>query len=259
MRTPLLVLLTFAYAATATAIEYERRLVPIAVGLAPGAYGTVWTTRAVAVEETVNGVEIVGDMSLDLPPGVGGSRPYNIGLLTTDHEPPGAILHVPKEFATRIHVSSVLMQHGAGERQEIAIPVVPEREFVDHTLYFAPLTRRTDRRLHLRVYSLDVERATAAVRVRIQAPVLLRSWTFIYDAVHPLDVEQKVTSSVENEDLLPLRPYAFEMLLDPLLADIPPDTPLAVSILPADEGLHIWGILSETDNATQRVRLTLPQ
>lgn len=259
MRTTLIALLTIAYASLASAAEYERRLVPIAVGLAPGAHGTLWTTRAVAVEETTNGVEIVGDISLDVPPGVGGSQPYHIALLTSDHEPPGAVLHVPKQFAPLIHVSARLLQHGPGaERQETPIPVVSEDEFVSHTIYFVPLTRRTNRRMHLRVYSLDVERATAAVRVRIQAR-LPNGWSFIYDTVHSLDVEQKTRTSIEGGEPLPLRPFAIELLLDSLLGDIPPDTELAVSVLPADEGLRIWGIVSETDNTTQNIRLVFGQ
>jgi hypothetical protein len=260
MRPLLIALLTFAYAALAPAAEYERRLVPVAVVMAPGAHGTLWTTRAKAVQELEEGTEIVGDLTLDVPPWIAGGQPYNVFPSSTDREPPGAIMHVRKDVAHAIHISARLLQHGPGrEHEETAIPVVGEDEFVNHTLYFMPLTRRSDRRVHLRVYSLDVERATAAVRVRIQAPLPFRGWTFIYDTVHALDVHQKTRTPMEGGDPLPLRPYAIEMLLDPLVADLPPDTELAVSVVPADEGVRIWGIVSETDNTTQQIRLVFAQ
>jgi hypothetical protein len=259
MQTPLVALLILAYAALAPAAEYERRLIPIVVSLAPGAYGSVWRTRVTAVQELKDGAEIVGDMTLDVPPWLGGSQPYGVFPLLSDHEPPGAILHVRKDVAPAIHISARLEQRGSSELEEFPIPVVAEDDFVNHTLYFMPLTRRTDRRMHLRVYSLDVERETAAVRVRIQARLPIAGWSFVYDEVHPLGVEQKTMTSIEGGEPLPLRPFAIEMLLDSLLAELPPDTELAVSVLPADEGLRIWGIVSETDNATHRVRLTLPQ
>lgn len=259
MRTILLALLTFAYAAPALAAEYERRLIPVAVVFAPGSHGTLWTTRTKAVQELESGTEIVGDLTMDVPPWIGGSQPYTIFPSASEHEPPGALMHVRKDVAHAIHISARLLQHGPGaERQETPIPVVSEDEFVNRTLYFFPLARRTDRRMHLRVYSLDVERATAAVRVRIQAR-LPNGWSFIYDTVHSLDVEQKTRTSIEGGEPLPLRPFAIELLLDSLLGDIPPDTELAVSVLPADEGLRIWGIVSETDNTTQNIRLVFGQ
>lgn len=166
---------------------------------------------------------------------------------------------MPKQFADAIHISARLEQRGSAQLQEIHIPVVREKEFEHRTFYFAPLVRRVTHRTHLRVYSLDVERATAAVRVRIQTPLRFAGWTFVYDEVHPLAVRQRTMTSQEGGEPLPLRPYALELLLDPLLEGITPDSELAVSIVPADEGLHIWGILSETDNTTQQVRLVFAQ
>ena len=100
MRT-LIALLTLATATLAAAAEYERRLIPVTV-LAPGGYGTFWWTRATAVQELGEGVEIIGDLTMDLPPGIGGSQPYNIFPPLSQDEPPGAILHVPKQFADAI-------------------------------------------------------------------------------------------------------------------------------------------------------------
>lgn len=257
MRT-LIALLTLASATLAGAAEYERRLIPVTVQ-APGGYGTFWSTRATAVQELEEGSEIIGDMTMDLPSGIGGSQPYRIFPPLSENEPPGAIMHVRKEFAHAIHISARLEQVGSAQPQEIHIPVVREKEFEHRTLYFAPLVRRPTRRMHLRVYSLDVERPMAAVRVRIQTPLRLTGWTFVYDKVHALAVRQRTMTSQEGGDSLPLRPYALELLLDPLLADIAPDSEMAVSIVPVDEGLRIWGILSETDNTTQQVRLVFGQ
>lgn len=244
------------------AAEYQRRLVPVTVVGAPGAYGTRWTTRVIAVQELEDGTEIVGDMSLDIPPGLGGSQPYRVFPLPSENEPPGSILYVPKDFATLVHISAQVEQTGPTANEPAVLPVVSEEEFVGHTLYFPQLTKDSRERLHLRVYSLDLEHPIPAVRVRVQANLAspMTGWTFVYDEVHLLSALQKFTTSLENGGgNFALRPLSSQLSLDHILTAVPEGADLAVSVMPASENLRIWAMLSETNNTTQRVRVLLPE
>jgi hypothetical protein len=71
-------------------------------------------------------------------------------------------------------------------------------------------------------------------------------------------VRQKEVSGLQDGPF-PGRPLALELALDPIFRAFPEGTELAVSIAPASAGLHIWGMVSETDNITQHVRIVLPE
>jgi hypothetical protein len=235
--------------------QYERRLIPVAVGLAPGAFGSTWSTR---VEAAHTGIHIVGDMD-NMPKSIGNFQPHGIFPLPSEQEPPGAILYVLKDVAELVHISARIVQTGASLHEETPIPVVREGDFAARTLYFLQLKNSADERVRLRVYSLDLDHPDPAVRVRVQATWLgaLRGWTFVYDQVHQLDVRQKQTFF--DGQIFFLRSLAAEISLDGILDTLPEDAQIAVSVLPASENLRIWAMLSETSNSTQRVRVVPPQ
>jgi hypothetical protein len=258
MRLCLLLCASICCALNVAAEEYERRLVPVSVVLAQGAFGTQWNTRAVAVQELSEPVEIIGDLSIDVPPGVGGAQPYRIFPLPSGNELPGAILYVPRSASSAVHVSSRVLRDSAEGREETVVPVVSESEFADHSLYFLQLTKDAAHRFLLRAYSLDLDQTAPAVRVRVQAHVLGSAWAVIYETVHILNVRQQEVIGLQDGPF-PGRPLALELALDPIFSALPEGADIAVSIAPATAGFHIWGMVSETDNITQHVRIVLPE
>jgi hypothetical protein len=255
----LLMLAMTSFVTPAMAGEYERRLIPLTVVLAPGAFATTWTTRVAAVQELETAVEILGDTP-DMPGSVGRSQPYRLFPLPSVNEPPGSILYVPRDAAGQVHVSARVVRTGEGVSEETVLPVVSEDEFVDRTLYFLQLTAKAEERIHLRAYSLDVTHPEPFVRVRVQATWTgsRDGWAVVYDQLHALTAQQKQTSPGAGGETYPLRPLSVELSLEPVLRNLPEGAELAVSVRPVAEGLRIWALLSETNNATQRVRVALP-
>ena len=205
-------------------------------------------------------MEIVGDLTLDVPRGKGRSQPYNVFPMPSEGGPPGAILHVRKDVADKVHISTrlYLRQNSVVFQDSAVLPVVSEREFVDHTLYFLRVVNDEDERVHLRVYSLDLNHRNPVVRVRVQASWLATAWHLIYDQVYFLEVRQGERIPGDGGPPFPLRPLAIELSLDSIFDTVPAGADIAVSVLPAAPDLRIWAMLSETNNATQRVRIALP-
>jgi hypothetical protein len=235
---------------------YERRLIPITASNVPGPFGTKWSTLVWVVQEGEGGRLIGGPEYVGLPVGGGNSNPYGLSPPPTGNEPPGGIMYVPREAAALIHISARLYEHGSLPAQEIPLPVVTEDEVVNQTRYFAGLANNSSERVHLRVYSLDLDRPNAAVQVRVQAQ-LSGGTRFIYDQEYPLQVQQRYTSLFGREPFFPIRPLAVEVLLDPILRQAPDGVEIAVSVKPVDD-LRVWAVLSETNMVTQRVRVSLP-
>lgn len=261
----LFILLLISLSATAAEMgEYERQLIPLSAALVMGAHGTLWQIRVLAVYEGDHLV-IFGPTFVGLPDVIGKSQPHPLVPLPTSNEPPGAIWYVPKEAVKQTHISARVQRLDATTFQtieETPIPVVPESQFADHTLYFSGLVNGPAERLHVRIYSLDLSHPDPAVRVRIQSSLSGGSpfdseWAFRYDETYRLTAEQKFLES--NGQTFARRPLALELSLDPILKTIPEGADIAVSVLPAADGLRIWAMLSETNNVTQRVRLTLPR
>jgi hypothetical protein len=258
MKHILIVFLAVTVCSAAFAAEgYERYLVPIAAAQ-HGAYGTFWYTRASAVHEGPEPIAIVGAEWVEIPINpYYNSTPHPLALLHTSHEPPGALLYVPVEFAAQVHILPRLQRwEGLEIVDEIPIPVVGEGAFRDQTRYFGVLTKTAAERIHLRVYSLDLAHPAPHVRVRVQVIVPQKGWDFVYDEVHLLSAEQKFV--VYESQVFERRPLALELLLDPILEPFPEGSRVAVSVLPASEGLRIWAMLSETNNTTQHVRVSTP-
>jgi hypothetical protein len=186
---------------------YERRLIPIAVSDLHGAFGSVWSTVVYVVQEGTGRV-IIGPDYVGLPIAFGNSLPHVLGPPPTQNEPPGSIFYVPKVAAEGIHISARLLQKGSDPPEEVTIPVVSEDEFVNGTRYFSNFRNSRNERVHLRVYSLDLERPDASVRIRVQAD-LPAGWTFIHDDEYKLDVKQRYTSLLGPDNLVEQRPLAL--------------------------------------------------
>lgn len=246
--------LAIAIATCLQAQEYERRLIPLAAGGTPGAFGTIWNTRVTAVGEGPL-TELVGFIVTSVPPGVGSSQPQPLVVPRSVAEPPGTIAYIPAVASDRIHLTAVVEER-SGSHEEITIPVVRESAFVNETRYFLDLIRTSKKRLTLRVYSLDLSASDARVHVRMQinAPPYLRPWEFVLDQPYALSVQQRLMSDYQGTVSLPVRPLALELSLDAFLASVPEGAELAVSVVPVG-GISIWTMLSETDSATQKVTL----
>jgi len=247
-------LIAIAMATCLHAQEYERRLIPLAAGGTPGAFGTVWNTRVMAVGEGPL-TELVGFVITSVPPGVGSSQPQPLVVPRSVAEPPGTIAYVPAAASDRIHLTAVVEER-SGSHEEIPIPVVRESAFANETRYFLDLIRMPGKRLTLRVYSLDLAAQNPQVRVRIQVnvPPYLHPWEFVYDQPYALSNQQRLMSDYQGTVSVPVRPLALELGLDSLLASVPEGAELAVSVVPVGE-LRIWSMLSETDSATQKASL----
>jgi hypothetical protein len=239
-------LLSSALVVGARGADFERRLIPIAAGATPGGFGTVWTTRTTVVAE-VPETEIVGVVTARVPPLFGRSRPSRVALPFSLAEPPGTI------------VTAALLQEGVAAAQPLGLPVVSEKELVSDTIFFLDIVNDARARRHLRVYSLDLEHPNPIVLVRIQASFepFLNAWDVTSETAHRLRAVQRIMTDYQGTVALPVRPLSLELPLEPLLRSLPEGAELAVSVVPS-EGLHIWAMVSETDNATQRVRLFLP-
>jgi hypothetical protein len=224
-------------------------------------FGTTWTTLLEGMNERgnilVRGLNYFGPT---LAPAA--DNPWRGPQhFTSPGEPPGSIIYVPQEHADAVHVTVALRQASPSATDHISIPVVRESEFSDSPLFFIGLRREKDERTHLRVYSLDLDKEAPAVRVQIIGREL-GAFTPRYDAVVPLAVKQTISGWPQP---LPVRPWAAELLLDPLLDQssvVPSDaeqSPYIVVVSPVTSGLRIWALLSETHNETQRVQVALPQ
>jgi hypothetical protein len=260
MKRIFVVCLTLTICSAALAAEgYERYLIPISAAQ-PGAYGTFWLTQAWAVHEGPEGIAIVGAEVIDLPINIyRDSIPLELAVLPTEQEPPGAILYVSREVADQVHILPRLLRlEGGVVADEMPLPVVNEKDFATRTRYFGVLRKTSSERIHLRVYSLDLTHSSPEVRVRVQAaiPGVPGGWMFRYDEVLPLSARQKFV--VFDSRVFERRPLALEVPLDPILESIPEGALVAISVLAASDDLRIWAILSETNNTTQRVRVSVP-
>jgi hypothetical protein len=244
--------------------DYERQLIPVTVVLARGTFDTVWLSRITAVYEGES-VTVVGPEYLGLVWNFGKSQPMPLFPLPSTNEPPGSIFYIPKTAVAQTHLSARIYRLDSRTNQtieQLPMPVVPEAQFDAHTLYFSGLKNDSAERVHLRVYSLDLEHFDPRVRVRVQSslpggPPPNSSWAFRYDGVYWLSVEQKY---VEYEgQFFPRRPLALELSLDRILSSIPAGSDLAISVVPLASDFRIWAMVSETNNVTQRVRLQLSQ
>jgi hypothetical protein len=238
--------------AEAAAAQFERRLAPIAVTGTLGAFSSSWTTRATVLAE--QGVEIVGLLPVNVPPGFSGSIPQLAVLPPSENEPPGTILYIPADRAQGVHVSTVLRR---GSSNDLTfLPVVREQEFTSAARFFMQLKKEEGKRLRLRVYSLDLEHSTPTVRLRIQSsyPLTDQPWTVALDSVITLTARQKMMTDYQGTVSLPVRPLAVEVSLDDLLTSVPAGADLAVSVVPTTD-LRIWAFVSQTDNATQAVEI----
>jgi hypothetical protein len=242
--------------------EFERRLVPVTVRDVPGMFGTTWTTLLEGMNEhdnvLIRGLNYFGPTLApvaDIP----WVAPQHS---TSPGDPPGSIIYVPREHADAVHVAVTLRQASSSGTDHIPIPAIRESEFSDSPVFFTGLRREKNERTHLRIYSLDLDKEKAAVRVQVIGLGSSGYWSTRYDAVVPLGVKQTISGWPQP---LPVRPWAAELLLDPLLdqsliaSSGNEPVQYGVIVSPVTPALRIWALLSETHNETQRVQIALPQ
>jgi hypothetical protein len=251
-----LVSLALVFASQQTAAqEFERRLIPITVKQAQGLFGTLWTTNLFGFNDEdgvlVRGLAYFGP-TLAPSPGPWNPTPF----YTEEYETPGTILYVPREHAAKVHIDASVVQESLAGKDELNIPVVPESEFSDAPSYFLGIMDNKDERTHLRIYSLDLEKTRATVRVQIMARDALRRWDVRYETTLDLDVVQRLSLWPEK---LPVRPLSAQIALDPLLEATGYEGPYIVIVKPETDGLRTWALISETDNESQRIQVVVPQ
>ncbi|HVS30328.1 MAG TPA: hypothetical protein VMS98_02635 [Thermoanaerobaculia bacterium] len=117
----------------------------------------------------------------------------------------------------------------------------------------------------LRVYSLEIDRADAAVRitVAIRDDDRIPHTRVVTDVTVPLSARQRILTGIADSGergSLPIRPLAADLSLDGIVAAaLPPASQFTVTVTPLVDNLPIWAFVSETDNGTQRVQIVLPQ
>jgi hypothetical protein len=251
----LLCIVSLLIASLASGQELDRWLVPIAVQDFPGLFGTRWTTTFLGLNDR-NGILVRGLNYLGPTLTPAADLPWNPPLRpTTPGEPPGSILYIPTEDRSAVHISANLVQSSAAGQDQVSVPIVPESSFADHAIHFLGLQDSAEERSHLRVYSLDLEKATAAVRVQIMARSA-NNWVVAHQVVIDLNVVQHFT---EWPGQFAMRPWAAEVALDPLFESTSLPGPYIVTVTPVTFGLRFWGIVSETHNHSQHVQIMLPQ
>lgn len=254
-----LCVLLFSLSSVAPAAEYERWLFPITVNRSNGLRASKWSTVVYGLH-TQDGILVRGfdydDGSTFAPPPT--VLYFGSPYFTDPGESPGHIVYIPKESVDHVHLTARLWQEGSGRVDQNSLPVVREREFVSGTIYFLGMDKDPDERLMLRVYSLDLDRTDAAVRVRIVAPVdQFKKRETILDGVLALSAHQRMTSLFG--ETFAVRPLAAELPLDGPMERAVSGGPILITVTPEVEGLRIWGFISETDNATNRVQIITPQ
>jgi hypothetical protein len=252
----LLILLTLLTVRAASGQEFDRWLVPIAVHDFPGLFGTRWTTSFIGWNDR-SGILVRGQALLGptIPPPADIPWYPTIGA-TIPGEPPGSILYIPRADAGAVHLSANLMQSSASGQDQLSVPIIPESSFADDAIHFLGLENNTDERSHLRVYSLDLDKPSPAVLIQVLARNVLNDWVVAHETELDLHVVQHLT---QWPGQLPMRPWAAEIALDPLLEATSLSGPYIVTVTPVTFGLRFWGIVSETHNQSQRVQLMLPQ
>ncbi|MGN6187051.1 MAG: hypothetical protein ACTHQM_25730, partial [Thermoanaerobaculia bacterium] len=135
-----------------------------------------------------------------------------------------------------------------------------ESDFLPRRSYFMDIQKQAQARIYLRVYSLNLDHPHPHVRVRVQANYEPYStpWETVYDETHALTAKQRIWTDWQNTVAVPIRPLALQIQIDPLIASLPDNAEIAISVSPAASDLAIWPMVSVTDNVTQRFRLLLP-
>jgi len=238
----------------ARAVEYERILLPILIKPFPGAFGTQWrvdTQMLIDSEERLDIFPLVNCvLCIERFPRRSSFEPP-LFLQQPDH-PPGAVLHVQREYADLVRLSLRLRELTRGSAAGVELPVVRERNFFTRTIHILDVPLRLNSRTTLRVYDVDTRPGTA-VRIRFfepqsTTPLLTLDTAFTLPPTYNPNLSLNVTPGY-------IQLNGLEEIY-PVLRNI---DRIRVEIQPLSTDLRMWAFISITDDVTQQVTLLTPQ
>jgi hypothetical protein len=237
--------------------DFEPVLLPVTVIDAPGAYGSVWTTRA-GIYVDADGDYLVIPLWGEgcVPPSclepVGPTRRNYLALgflPTRAGEPDGAFIYLTRAVADHVYFS-LRLSSPTGSNGPVQIPVARERDFRSGRVQIVSIPPVTPNlRLTARVYGIDPARG-GSVRVRL-----------IGEIGHQVLAEDRVrlvTSSAKYPGPYTLSAKPASATLSYAVPTPPQYQTIRLEVQADDPDLRLWAFVSLTDNVNQSVSVYAP-
>jgi len=233
--------------------DYEMVLLPVLAQRTPGAFGSLWFTHFLMLNDASIPAAFHPIYCPFTCPGsdVWDVRPGRPESPSTDFapagEPPGRLFYVHRNVASRV-TFNLRIQDLSRQAQTwgTEIPVIREGEFLVGKAQFLDVPITAGFRPALRIYDVDGTGRTE-ITVRFYS---YSSPTLLSEMRLPLPV----TGRQGNPPLLP--GYAE---LASLGAMFPGEQRVRIELEPASPGLRYWAFVSVTNNETQHVTTMTPQ
>ncbi|MCM2314369.1 MAG: hypothetical protein NDJ92_04340 [Thermoanaerobaculia bacterium] len=226
----------------------ERRvLIPIVVSNVSGAFGTVWSSRTWAHNDSpeLAAAQFPRDCPIGCAPG-DLITPYSTSFLdfpaNVDATRPGRIVIGSESlrFTTQLIEKS-------GSSLSMNLPVIPELSFARRMMFVRIAAGDEARRL-LRVYSMNPSGGPITIHVyRVQ----------LLDPMLPHELVSATTRML-SPSTSEFEPSYLQLSGEELFAGTQPGDFVNVEVSAVDDGTLIWGFITATDNTNQHVNLILP-
>jgi len=267
-------LLVIGFAAVAEAQRFERILFPLVVLRHPGAYGTVWTSKATVWHSGSAPVELFPSECYFRCSGGCAITTCNPGAATPPQSyyapndldrgelgatpNPATLLYVPRDRSSDVAASLHLLEETYRTVEAgVELPVVREAGLFTTllTLPSVPVLPPGEGRTHLRLYGVESPSGRARVNVRmypVQTPT-----TVTYDVTVDLLPPRYSGATPRPNEFDEPQPSYLQLLVPPEAAR----TSGAVRIVVESrtETLKFWAMASVTTNTTQHVTIVSPQ
>lgn len=253
LTTSLLMILCLGVPLAAQTPEYDRVLIPIAIGRVPGAHGSLWTSELWVSNGAISVRDFNGNQycaTLCPPNALQPGATRGVPFFPQPSNAPGLLVYVERPsgevtFNSRIQDLSRQAQTWGTE-----IQVVREEDFLTSAARLLNVPSGNDFRITLRIYDLDA-RPDARIHLR---------------AFRPHSTENLGTTEILLETPPPgtVRPqykpgYAQVSDLEALFPAITGHPRIGLEITPLTPGLRYWAFVSITNNETQHVTTVTPQ
>jgi hypothetical protein len=214
---------------------FERFLIPVSVGNAPGAYGSLWDTELWYRNNSNYPVVVTPLWETDRIPTIGQTE--GLPLVPNPAWAPGQFLWVSREGSDKVQFDLRLMNRADPTGDwGVKIPVVREGQFLD-SVEIINVPTSSDFRSALRIYALDEtlsEQGSVTVRIYSHLERLLVS------ADIPLSGSPRYAAILSLADAFP---------------EIRRESRVRVHIEPRDPGARLWAFVSVVSNRTQHVSI----
>jgi hypothetical protein len=232
--------------------DYEVVLVPLAVDVSPGSYGTTWRTSFSLYHDSSRPPSVIGYNNMNDPFILPAMRTYSPRLYTSGPgDQPGALLYISRSGAPQTHFD-LHFQNSAASSAPVALPVVPEEKLLEGRAILLRVPGGDGQRRTLRIYAplSDVE---VVVRVSVVDEALGGEIGEQFVTLQPSLSAVTVTG-------IPFKvhPTAIAMSLDSAFPNITSFQSVTVVVEPLSADTPFWAFVAATSNTTQEVTLSLP-